>query len=481
MSLSDDIALILKAYEKSGPILQHNCELIDIYEGNLLEYVVKDLAKQLSEKSLKAALPRIAPVNLLRRVVDKTANIYSPEPSRRIAGGTPRDQELFDWYREHIPVNDVMTQGAEMYEMAKSSLFQPYAHEGKPALRVIQPDYFFVLSTDKVDNMRPTHVVTFDFEEKAGEKVAVFTAYTKDEILIFDQYKNIDRAAMAAMGNPEGINPIGALPFVYASASKFRLMPTPDSDLMRMTRLFPVLITDLNFAVMYQCFAIIWTKNLAPKEYVLSPNVMWDLQKDQSVEGDADIGTIKPEVDYDGVLTLVQSQLSIWLNSRGIRPGAIGKLDGDKFGSGIARMIDEMDTFEARSKLAARFQRIEVELWDLIMHKFHPYWVATGQIEMRELFSQDAKLEVVFPGQQPLTSRGQMVTDLKAEVDAGFTSRHRAIQALNPLMTEKEVEELEQEIAAEKAAGATEPTYQVDLVTGESAPEDEDQEEEEAA
>lgn len=447
MTLDAEMDLIIAGYKANLQGIRHNSAIVDIYEGNLLDYVLDDLRSQLSESSFNTARHRVAPINLLQRIVGKTANIYSPEPARHVVGSSS-DQAIFEWYREAIPLNEVMSQAAEMFAMCKGVLIQPYVdpRSRKPGLRVVQPDRYFVLSTDSIDDMQPTHVVTIDSKLKDNRPVAVFTVYTDDSILIFDEDREIDRAAMAAINNPNGENPVMAIPFIYATASKYRLMATPDSDLMRMTRLLPVLISDLNYAAMFQAFSVIYAINCDTAEFKLDPNVLWDIKSDPSREGAPSLGVIKPDVSYEGVMALIESQISIWLNSRGIRPGAVGSLSADRFGSGISKMIDEMDTYEARAALATRFKRLELDLWDLIINRMHPYWVRTGQLGMKEIFTREAKLDVVFASQQPMVRRGQQVADLAAELKEGFISKDRALRQLNPLMTDVEITTLQTEI-----------------------------------
>lgn len=456
MSLKDDIPMIIDFYKKHIDTIQMNCNLIDIYDGNLLQYVLSDLKKQLSEDTYNACSHRVAPINLLTKIVQKTASIYNPSPMRRVADGVPADEELFNWYQEKLNPNKFFMQAAKLLSMCKSCLIQPYVHNMMPQMRVIQNDKFFVISTDKIDDMTPTHVVTFEYRKNdfAVEK-PVFYAYTADEFLIFDVDKNIYLQEMAELDNIEGNNRYGVLPFTYETGSESKLYPKPDSDIFTMTKLLPVMLTDLNYAVMYQCFSIYYGINVDDEDMKMAPNVFWRLKKDPTRDGNPELGVIKGTVDYDGVMSTIQTQISLWLNSKGIRPGAIGKLDGDNFANGISKMIDEMDTHEAKEMLSAAFIKIEEQFWDLILHKLHPYWVANDLVEMRELFSESAYIETVFNVQQPLQSRGQLVTDLKAEVDAGFTSRQRAIQNLNPLMDEVEVEELMAEIAAGSANSST--------------------------
>lgn len=448
MSLMNQTQKIKKAYGNLKDKLAHNAILIDIFEGNLLQYIDQDLARQLSKQSYDQCKYRLAPINLLNKIVDKISGIYQPGPMRRVIDGTDSDNELLLWYQEQLKPNQFFQDAARMFTMCKSMLVQPYIHKGYPRMRVAQNDYFFVLSDDPIDPMCPTHIVTYktSVNEETQSPEITFTAYTDDEMLIFNDKDEIQRAQMADLDNVEGVNPFGKLPFVYLSASRNRLMPTPDSDILRMTKLIPLLISDLNYAVMFQAFSIMYGIDVDDQSIAMAPNAFWRFKSDPNTDKKPEIGVIKPQVDIEAVLSFIQSQLALWLNSRGIRPGTIGKLDKDSFASGISKMVDEMDTHEARQMLVEIMTNTETRFWDLVMNYLHPVWVQQGLIENKALFSAGAKVEVLFSTQLPMTDRGKLVADLKAEQDAGYTTAQRVIKTLNPLLSDVEIEALMKEV-----------------------------------
>jgi hypothetical protein len=448
MSLAADMPRLIAAHQQSQQVLSHNAELIDIHEGNLLAYVEQALENQLKAQAMSQARHRIAPINLLNKIVDKLSPIYSPGPARRVNGGTDADQELLDWYVREMKADAYMGDFVRALALCKSAVIYPFAHRMKPSLRITRNDRFFVASSDHVDPMRPTEYVTFCGN---GEGGVTYTAWSETGILIFNEKMEIDTAAMAAFGNDAGVNPFGVLPVVYRSVSRQYLMPKPDSDVLRMTKLIPVMLSDLNYAAMFQCFSILYGIDIDDKNIEFAPNAFMRFTSNPETEKKPQLGQIKPQVDIDQVLGLVQSQLALWLNSRGIRPGAVGKLDKDNFASGISKMIDEMDTVELRQKLVDIMVDVEAEFWQVLMHKLHPVWVRAQLLPTQQLFTPQAEVAVTFAPQGPNANRGQQVTDLKAERDAGFTTRRRALKQLNPLMSDQELDELEAEIEADKA------------------------------
>ncbi len=463
MTLTAEMDLIRGAFDGFKNILDHNAKLIDNNEGNLLEHLLKDLKEQMSLQSFDQCKHRVAPINVLNKIIEKISAIYLPAPTRRIVG-TDSDQELFAWYQDQfqaggVGLNSFMSETVKALNLCKSVAVQPFCHNLSPRLRVLRNDHMFVFSTDKVDPMSPTHLVTLDMLPNGETE---YTAYTDQEFLIFNDKKEINHAEMAAMDNPAGINVYGVLPFVYQSLSRRRLMPLPDTDVLKMTKLIPLLFSDLNYAVMFQAFSIVYGIDIDDEAIARAPNAFWRFKSDPNSDKKPEIGSIKPEVDIEPTMALIQSQLAFWLNTKGIRPGAIGKLDKDNFASGISKIVDEMDTTQLKESMIETMTPFEMKLWDLIMHKLHPVWVQQGIIGTKTLFSPDAKLEIVFNVDPPAASRGDEVVDLQTERDAGFNSTRRCIQQLNPLMDDEEIDALIVEIDAEKAKNAPPPPPVVD-------------------
>jgi len=435
--------------EKNAKYLAMNEELIEIFEGELTSYIEDDLSKQLSGQTLTHALARLCPINVLPKYVDKLTNIYQTSVTREILDGTDSDAKLLSWFVDKIDANTQMNSGNELFNLSKATLIQPYVHDGKPGLRVILNDRFIAYSTDPVCPEKPTHIII-----KAGfhNEQQIYFTYSKDGFMISNARGEIERELMVQADNEEGVNPIGRLPFVYVNESKYRVQPKLDTDTLRIVKLLPVMLTDLNVAAMFQSFSILYGIDMNDENLVMAPNAFWRFTSDPASEKKPEIGQIKPTVDYDQVLNLIQSELSMWLGTKGIRAGSIGSLDPSQMASGISKVIDEMDTYEAREKQVSYFEHAERDLWDLIMHHMLPYWQSRKEIDQIANFSPNATVSTTFAIQLPSQTRGQVVKDMNEEYVAGFTSKRRAMIKLNPEMTETEVDMLIAEIAEERAA-----------------------------
>lgn len=460
MTLRSEMGLIVETWQGLGDRLRHNYILLDIFEGNLLCYIQEDLRRQLSAQSYDACKHRIAPLNVLRKIVDKMSKIYKPGPARTVVGGTEADAELLNWYVEQLNVNGVMQTATEFFNLTKSQLLQPYIGAKGPAVRAVASNRYFVMGLDKRDSMVPTHVVLV---QASGDGTAVFSAYTATEFLVFNEKSEVAADYMAAAGNPEGINPYGVLPFAYGADSKLSIVPKPDSDMLTMTKLIPLLFSDLNYAVMFQAFSIMYGINVDDENLAMAPNAFWRFKADTTREGAPEIGQIKPQVDIEEVMSLIETELALWLNTKGIRPGAVGSLGKDNFANGISKMIDEMDTVEAREKLADAYTRIEEEFWETLLRHVHPVWVEQKLVDNVSTLSAGARVSVRFNVQMPSMDRATLVEGQEKEVKAGFRTRRGALRALNPLMTEQDLDKLETELDEARTAAADQNVQQQSL------------------
>lgn len=430
--------------ENHRKTIRHNHQLFDIYEGDLLPYVEQALSEQLSPQTYSQARKRVSPINVLIKIVDKLSKIYQQNPTRVVTGGTPSDDELLSWYQDCFRINSTMNISNESFNLYKNNLLQIFLHDGKPRLRSIPSDRFLAYSDDEIDPQNPTNFLLIYGEErdKNGMPGAhIYHAWSDEEFVIFDGEGRVRRDLMAATGNADGVNPLGKMPFVYINRSPNLIVPKIDTDTLRMTILIPTLLSDLNVAAMFQSFSILYGVDVDDENLVMSPNAFWRFKSDAATDNKPEIGSIKPDTDIDSVLKLIQSQLAFWLQSRGIRPGAIGQLSSENFASGISKMVDEMDSTDDRKRQVDFYEDAERQLWDLVANHAHPYWVAAGLIDQTSFFSPGVQIETNFSQQVPVLNRKQVIEEVKMEMEAGLLSKKDAIRRLDPHLTNEEIEE----------------------------------------
>jgi len=459
----------LATIKEQTPTVKHNEDLLCILEGDLLKFIIEQFRTEFKEgDSIHQIEPRIAPINFLKRIIDKLSKIYQETPKRKIIEGTEQDQDLLDWYVEQTEFDAVMNIGNEFFNTFKNNLNQVYVVNGMPKIRAIPNDRFYIYSDNKIDPTIPTHIILptgyrskYKNMNDKPRNVDTFVVWSADEVYSFDAEGDV----YPFLDSGEFENPFGAIPFMYVNRSRNFLVPPIDTDTKKMSVLLPVLLSDLTYAVKFQSFSIIYGINMDDQNIIMKPNGFWTFKSDPGSDQKPELGQLKPQVDITQVIELITTQLSMWLNSRNIRPGSVNQIAAENMSSGISKMVDEMDTSDERKKQVEFYKTSEQHFWQKLMHNIHPAWVSSGLINETRLFSPNARVLVEFPQQLPQIRRGDMVRDLRDEVEAGFISRESAIKKLNPGMEEKEFIE---EIQKINASFQIQNPFQDDEVTEEN-------------
>lgn len=437
--IQQDAKILSHCYQNLKPTLINNNEILDIFEGNLLPYVLNSMKIQLSPRAFNTAKERVPPINVLKRVVDKLSTIYTKPPTREVVG-TDMDKAMWADYMLNF-VLDVKMQTANEYLNAhKACALEPYIDfELKPRLRVVPYDRFFVYSADPENPMRVTHFVKLMGTKKVdGYDVRLMYVYTDTEFYIMDENGEIQVDAMAQR-QLDGTNPYGKIPFVYLNKSQNYLNPSADTDILAMTKLIPITLADVNYALMFQSFSMFYGIDLDIEKLEINPNSFINMKSDATSGNKPVFDVIKPQVDSDKAIQAIVSQLSMWLQSKNIRPGSVGNINPENMLSGVSKVVDEMDTTQERQKQIPIFKDAEHELFRLVSQHMHPIWIKTAGYGMKSMFTQGSVLSVQFPDQVLEKARSEVLKELEMEFKLGLVSKDSAMKRLNPGMSEEAI------------------------------------------
>jgi len=424
--------------ENSGKI-EYNAHMLEITEGDLKKHIRIALVQQLSPENVNSAMHRCAPINIWRKIVNKLSKLYSIAPERKTEN--PADQELIDYYTKR-GVDKTFGSLNNNYNNYKWSTVEIFEDERQECLRfrTLPSNVFLPFSNDKIDPMRVTAMIKFMgmHKDKNGALRSKYWAYTEDGYTAF-----LDNGDMVwdDMVENDGGNPFGVIPFEYINVSDNFLIPTPDQDTYQMSVTIPVLITDQNFASMFMSIPIVYTTNVDADKLPQTPNAQWALQA-ADPEKPVTVGVVKADPDLNSQMNNVRAQLSMWLETRDIKPGTVGSLNAENFASGLAKIISEMDTLENRNEQKPVFEEFERNFWRRLA-TMHNKLVESGRSKDRRKFSDPETLvvDVIFAEAAIVESRSDKVLRLKEEVLAGLASKRSAIKQLNPQMTDEDIEE----------------------------------------
>jgi hypothetical protein len=450
--------------------LSYNEKIQDILDGAIQGLLDARMKEDLGIKSYMGAATRKSPINVFRKIIDKLTRIYEQPVIRTVENGTDSDRELMEWYERKLNLNRKMGKNNFKFNAFYYALIQiglkdrplaagEDARIRQPFVRTIPNHQFLVMNASRVDNSSPDVIILCMDKRKLanGTEQQVYYVYTDLQFIIMDQGGSII-ADLMAENDLDGFNPYQVTPFAYSNESDDAAMPAVQTDNLDLALLIPLLLTDLNYAVKFQAFSVFVAINLDDKQVELSPNSIISFQTPPG-EGDnkASFDVIKPTIDITQTLSLASSQMALWLSTKGVRPGQIAQIGTDQLASGISKMIDESDTFESIKKQITVYEQTEAEFWEKLLHHIHPAWVAAGVVENKTIFSAEARVVTKFTPPVPMQTRGEKIVELSTEMDAGLTSRKRAIKMLNTGLTDQEIEELLEEIDEETPVIAAPP------------------------
>ncbi len=445
MALKDKIPAILEHIEQSKTLTAHNKVLFNISEGDLLTYVKAALKDQLGPNSYEQVLGRIAPINILKKVVAKLSKLYS-EGATRIPENA-NDDELLKDYEKSMDADNLWTNNNENFNTYKSLVAELYEDDGELKSRPIPGQQFLPYGDDPKNPLRMTVGIKFMGKYGDGER---FWLYSDDE---FMSITNDGKIVKADMVENEGENPFGVIPFTYAVRSDYLLTPLADTDMLTMVVLIVILMADLNLAMKFLAHPQFYGIDVDTADLKREPSSFWDFKSDPATDKTPQVGVISPNLDLDSQARWIAQQLAMWLDSRNIRPGAIqGGVSAENVASGIALMIREMDTTEDRKAQVPFFVKAERDFWNKVSTMHNKLNEAGRLKESRKFTSDEIDVTVEFPPMSVVEDRTAKVIRLKTETESGFKSKRTSIEELNPKWDEKQVDAELERIAEEKPA-----------------------------
>lgn len=430
---------LIKYIKSHDAFIKENKVKEDIYSGNLLPYIEKVLKDTLSPSYYDKIKERIIPINVYPRVIDKISKVYAYGVSRKT---DDKYKEVLEFYEKKFKIDTKMMYADRYANMFKGYSMEPFYDDfsNDVKLRVSPFDRFLVYSSNPNDSLDANIFIKFMGKRKvSGDKEKrIFYTYSNEE---FDAFDEDGHSYMAALEGNEGVNPYGVIPQVYGNRDANKLIPTQDTDIVAMTKMIPVLMTDLAGAIMFQCFSIIYMINAEESNFELNPNALWIINVDPKSEKETKIGTIKPEADIDKVLNYIKNVFAFWLETKGIKAGSIGELNGANMASGISKVIDEMDVSELRRENSKYFKADEELFWSKMIH-IHNAWVDAGYVNGMPKLGDDFVVEITYGDPEPLVNEDAILDREIKKLDKSLTTKERALQRIEPDISDDIIKEI---------------------------------------
>ena len=446
--LGERIDYILQELKDYDIFYHHNEEILDIYEGNLLPYVEKLMGDTLDARYFKLIKHRIVPINFIQKITDKLSKSYADSPLRKC-----EEQDFVDFYERTLDVDAGMMLAEEYSYLNRGYALKPkLTNKGKIKMDVLPYDKFFVIADDNSDQLCPTVFVEFlgkverQKVVKGKEEILelqCYIAYTDTEIIGFDEDGSIIPEIAEELNYR---NPIGAIPFVYGNRSVSNIIPKQDTDFLKLAKILPLMLSDINGAIMFQCFTLIYGIDVEFNDATMSPNAIWDLRSNPKSDKNPQIGTLQPTVDSDKALAFFKNILAMWLDTKGIDAGSIMQLDSQAMASGLSKAMDELDTTEARKKSIKKLSKEEKDLF-VLLAKLNNYWIGVPEardlkLKMVDIAKVEESMEIEFKEPMPKLDYTTEIDNSIKMLTNGLSYREKEIKRLHPYSTDEEVNQI---------------------------------------
>jgi hypothetical protein len=177
-----------------------------------------------------------------------------------------------------------------------------------------------------------------------------------------------------------------------------------------------------------------------PTSMRIGPNRVMHIPLDPNKEVQPRFEFTSPNSNLQASLELLETFMRLFLSSKGIDPKTVsGKLDGQRFSSGVERLLAMLEKFEASSDTIALFKWVEDQLLDIIIKWNNIMQPATESSATTQVLDESLRLSLI-PEETEVVVKyiSPDVVQTKAEhedsvikiLDAGLQSRTEAIMDL---------------------------------------------------
>ncbi len=469
-SLVDLVPTLVQHIEEREEAIEINQELFQIYNGDILTSLKQKIkANTQSPQTLQQLLGRISSVNILTQTINKTSRIYDTSPVREALEDS--DVELLTGLAKSMDASQAFDSTCTQLSLTKHTALEIYTDENQPALRNLPSHTFTVWSDDPVAPNNPTVFIKFGPSESVAsnkqfnrdgskvsksdqyvDRVQLYFAYSKDEIVVFDSSGSIREDKMEELGLEGSENPLGFCPFVYLNEDEYNLLPVPARDDIEITTLVPMLMTELNLAIKYQAYSIIAVTGAKAEGLSLgkAPDSVWFF------EGEAEgivpnVEAITPNVDVDKMIMNIKENIGLWLSSKGLSGAKVGDMGPGNSMSGLSKIIDEADVSKVLNRKKNDFQAVENAIWEKVSVFQNDFWNNLTEVKVKGKFTDGFMPSVIFKAVEVMKTLKDAVEEQKLLLDNRLTTQRRALKAIYPDMKEEEILALIQEIAEESS------------------------------
>jgi len=367
----------------------------------------EETLKLIKQRWSKPESFRVFQVNMVKKVINKRANLYRLAPRRTFVG---IDQVVAEEIYKAANVDIVLKRLSRLTKLLKTSVLQVGWMNDQLTLSVVTPS---VLDVQYSDPQNPQRFVVTHRADKAQD--VTYSDWTEGTYTRRDYRGNTIKMG----SNPKGQNPYGVLPFVslFDSLPDDKFFIYGGDDLIEAQEAINVALSNLWRAVELQAHGQAWASgipagevlNIGPERAVTLP------------EG-GQFGFAAPNAPITDILEAIQFVMR--------QVAASNDLSADVFDldrsseSGAAKHVEQIDLREARQDDIALWRRYEAQLFETIKRVVNTHQPNT--------IPEDAKVVVDFAEMQENLTETERLNNGRTKLEMGVWSPVDILRAENP-------------------------------------------------
>jgi hypothetical protein len=428
--------------------------------GAQREYVIERLS-QLFPESYKTM--RVSDISLSRKVISKISKAYKDKPIRDAGDSTDVLGEVYtagmfnrafkeferDYNRQSYGllwinrVNDnVCLHSLKGFE----AFVVRYQGSGELKCVIINyPDTEITTTTSSDTDFMDNIIAESQNDSSANSRI--YAMWTKEHHSVWRTRVSKDAKGNAVQelvgvpisDNMDMINPLGVLPFVFASKSTAIDLPFIN-PITEQSIMYNLLQSDLLTAAALQGYGQLVLKmpeGTEMKNLHTGMTTAINLPLVENADNQADASYINANPDLDGMRETIKEFAQQVLSEHGI---TAGQASGE-FSSGLERLIANADVTDLVDSNQQQFAEIEKQVFEVVKR----YGEVYGDFSLG-----NDELKVVFPKSKVLISDAETLQNIKTRMELGLITEVEAMQIIDPNLGDDQAREKLEEIKREK-------------------------------
>jgi hypothetical protein len=358
---------------------------------------------------------RIFQLNVVRKIVNKRANLYRLAPRRVFEG---LDQTAGDDFYRASNADVVLKRASRLTKLLKSCALQVGYKDGAPTLNIITPNILDVIADD------PSNPTEYLITHKASKAQHVTYSHWTPST-----YQRLDYRGqpLPISSNPDGVNPYGILPFIplHDTLPDDQFFIPGGDDLIEGQEAINVALTNLWQSVELQAHGQPWVTGAAgskPLELGITGGPAFGPDRMIYLPENGRMGYAAPNSPIKDILEAIQFSARMLTATNDLSADV---LDLDRRSeSGAAKHVEQIDLREARQDDIALWRTYEARLFNVLRTVINTH--QPGAIP------DSAKVSVDFAEMQESLSETERLINARTKFDLGVWSPVDVLRSENP-------------------------------------------------